>query len=97
MKTNFRERFLNNLTDTACEIMKRYANGETITDNQLIFLQIYLRELRRYEYKPLPERLIESSKPIVKFVKENFSGLLTSGESGVDDYVINTNMNLEDI
>jgi hypothetical protein len=91
MNTNFRERFLNNLTDTASEIMRRYAQGEKLSDNETKFLLLYLREIDRYEEKPLSQKILDGADKIMKFAKENLSGLLASGtEASVDDYVINT-------
>ena len=85
MKNKYREKFLSNLTDTVCDYLKRYANGEILTDNQLVLVHVYLRELQKEETPTLTQKI----DSIVNFAKKNLSGLLAGGTvAGADDYKI---------
>lgn len=90
---SYRAKFLDSLTDSACEISKKLALGMDISDNELIFLRMYLRELKRQEQIPLFQRVMNNVKQASKFMKQNFGGLLGgASENGIDDYAINTSM-----
>lgn len=93
MTNKFRKDFLDGMTSKAKEIMNRLAEGCDISTNEILFLKVYLRELRREEAVPLHEQFIRSAMQIYKFFKKNFGGLFASGVgTGIDDYVINTYM-----
>jgi chaperonin GroEL (HSP60 family) len=99
MAIDFREKFLDNLTESACEIIKKQASGICISDNEYLFVQMYLDELEKYERIPLSRKIINGVKEISSFVKENMGGMgklfenSNDASNGIaDDYVINTNV-----
>lgn len=101
MAVNFRERFLESLTDSACEIMKKQASGLPITDNEVLFIHSYLNELDRYEVVPISKRIMANIKEVTKFVKENFGNAFSHNtdntiDMAADDYVINTEVDASD-
>jgi transcriptional antiterminator len=93
MASSFRERFLESLTDSACDIMKKEASGVPLSDNETMFIMTYLNELEKYETVPLSKKIMNGIKEVTDFVKENFGGVknfFNSESNGIDDYVINT-------
>jgi hypothetical protein len=94
MASSFREKFLESLTDSACDIMRKEASGVPLTDNETMFVMTYLNELEKYETVPLTKKIMNGIKEVTTFVKENFSGFKNffSSNSSSDNYVINTDL-----
>lgn len=63
---NYREKYLETLTDTVCKIMGKPELSQQ--DIQLIML--YKSELRRVEYIPKLKRIMNGAKEVLGFIKQ---------------------------
>lgn len=75
---------MDSLTDEAINISKRFACGESLTPNEVIFLQKYMEEIRRIDKPTLMDQLSKA----FDYIKNIWANV---GVDSTDDYVINTN------
>lgn len=76
--SNFHKKYLESMTEGACEIIKKLGHGESITAAEYSFLCMYQRELSRCERVPFSEQLMNGAGKMLKFARNNFGELLNS-------------------
>lgn len=73
--TKYQEKFMNNLSDNACNILTRYSKGEQLSDNEVKVLQIYLKEMHKGERISPMNAFLGNISQLLNFAKSNFSGI----------------------
>ena len=78
MASTFHKKYLDSMTDGACGIIKKLAEGQEITAAEYSFLCMYRRELSSYEKVPISDQLMQGAGKLLKFARANFGELLNS-------------------
>lgn len=60
----FKENYLNNLTDTVNNLLKRYSEGEKLSKDNFSLIVLYIRELRNLEKVTFVDKITSTYKQI---------------------------------
>lgn len=81
----FYEKYLETLTESVCEIVKKISTGIPISSAELMCFKCYQREIRNVERVPLQVKLTRGLGTLQKFLSNALSDITTSEEEVNND------------
>ena len=65
----FKEEYLTNLTETVNNILKRYSEGEKLSEDNFALVLLYLKELKQLDKVPILDKLTMTYKHLQSMLK----------------------------